>query len=233
MDLKVTLWQIVPYMGMESLQHPLAQNKSGLPSAHAYHVALESLLCTRSSEDGWRVLNETRSSCISHPGLLDIVIASNGLRCGIHLLAKGDRFGFHVANAATYMKEQGLQRLLVVNFATNIDNIVSECPVPPAEGVDVVQVLLNFETRAYSGYELKNADTLTFLQCYEKSEPDVPGAALGATMGASHWRQPVPTTRGITSGPGDAALTIGVSWNGEPASEVKCAAHSPLDDVLI
>jgi energy-coupling factor transporter ATP-binding protein EcfA2 len=143
-DLKATLWQIVPYMGMESLKHPLVRNKSGLPSADAYHFALESLLCTRSSEDGWRVLNETRSSCISHPGHLDIVIASNGQRCGIHLLAEGDRFGPHVANAATYMIEQGIQRLLVVNFATHIDNIVSECPVPPAEGVDVVQVLLNF-----------------------------------------------------------------------------------------
>jgi hypothetical protein len=81
---------------------------------------------------------------------------------------------------------------------------------------------------------LKNADTQTFHQCYEKSEPDVPaaGAALGATMGASHWRKPVPTTRGITGAPGDAALTIGVSWNGQPAREVKCAAHSSLDDVL-
>jgi len=143
--LQQTVLEALPFLDLDAVFHSFAQLKSGQPCEYAYHFQLFDILSRRSGEDGWRVLGETRNAAAPGPlRRLDLLIASNGQRCGIDLLVDGQHLDKHVyEQAGTYCEQQRLSSVIVVNFASSRRGIVERLREALPPGVEVLQVLVN------------------------------------------------------------------------------------------
>jgi hypothetical protein len=167
--LELTLFELLPFIDLDALYHPYALRANGQPCEFAYHFQLFDLMTHRVAEGGWKVLGETRNS--SAPGplrRLDLLIASNGRRCGIELLVDGAEFEKHVyEQAPTYLNQQSLSSVLVVNFfssSSSSDCIVERLPRALPRGVQVLHVLVCRAESALTPFKLGD-DGLSFKAC--------------------------------------------------------------------
>ena len=177
-NLMQTLMELLPYINVDALFHPYALLKRGAPCEYAYHFQLYDLLSHRAAEGGWRLLGESRNAKMpGHLRRLDLYIASNGHRCGIELLAEGDALIGHVyEQAPTYLTQQKLDSLLVVNFATIEAAVVPNVPRPLPAGVELLQVLVSRTAKTLTPYMLGGADGLT-----ATARPPITEDVAGAT----------------------------------------------------
>ena len=163
-NLKQTVLELLPFINLNALYHPFARLKSGQPCEYAYHFQLFDLLAHRVGDGGgWRVLGETRNSSLRGPlRRLDLLIASNGCRCGIELLVNGDQLEKHVhEQAPAYRAQQDLSSVLVLNFACSQSDIKNRLQNVPPSGVDLLQVLVDRPEESLTPYILEEADGCT------------------------------------------------------------------------
>jgi hypothetical protein len=155
-DPRKTILELLPSVNIGAAFHPFAVKKSGVPCQFAYHFQLFDLMSHRSSEAGWRVLGETRNANARPPlRRLDLLIASNGHRCGVELLVDGDEFDKHLREQApTYQVQQELTSVLVLNFACSAEG--------SAAGADVLQVRVDRDANTLTPWSLGD-DACTFV----------------------------------------------------------------------
>jgi hypothetical protein len=97
---------------------------------------------------------------------MDLLIASNGRRCGIELLVDGADFERHLyERAPTYLEQQTLSSVLVVNFSSSGDCIMERLPRALPRGVQLLQVLVcRADTSTLIPFKLGD-DGLSFKAC--------------------------------------------------------------------
>jgi len=155
-DLQKTVLELLPFLNLDAVYHPYALLKGGQPCEYAYHFQLFDLMAHRAGDGGWRVLGGTRNAAAHGPlRRLDLLIASNGCRCGVELLVDGKELDSHVyEQAAKYRSQQRLTSVLVVNFASSRSGIVHSVPTPLPVGVELLQVLVDRSAATLTPYTL-------------------------------------------------------------------------------
>mmetsp|Transcript_17533 Transcript_17533/g.26078 ORF Transcript_17533/g.26078 Transcript_17533/m.26078 type:complete len:648 (+) Transcript_17533:64-2007(+) len=160
-NLETTLLESLQYFSVESLFHPFALLSYGSPCEFAYHFQLCSILHSRGSDGGWRIVGESRN-CQAAGTLrrMGILIASNGHRVGIELLAEGAKLESHITEqAVTYKQQQELRELLVVNFchASAIDETVH-----PSDGIGVMHIIVDRERHSLTPVVFRDTSFVHF-----------------------------------------------------------------------
>ena len=163
--LQQTILEALPFLDLGAIFHSCSLLKRGQPCENAYHSQLFDILSHRLSEGGWRVLGETRNAFAPGPlRRLDLLIASNGQRCGIELLVDSASFYKHVdEQAGTYLAQQGLASVIVVNFVSSSSpgpGIVLKLRKQLPQGVELLQVLVDRTAMTVTPYALAD-DGLT------------------------------------------------------------------------
>lgn len=156
-DLITAVLEVLPFVDKPAIFHAYALRACGRPCESAYHFQLFDLLSRRTAEGGWRVVGQTCNANAPGPfRRLDLLISSNERTCGIDVLTDGKDMGKHVYELApAYMKQQHLSSVLVVNMAVEEASIVTELAQPLPEGVEVLQVLVDYADDSLTPYTLQ------------------------------------------------------------------------------
>ena len=106
-------------------------------------------------------MGETRNSSAEGPlRRLDLLVTSPTRRSGVELLINGKELEKHgYEQATTYLIQQRLDNVLVVNFASTDSGIVDRIPQQLPHGVGLLQVLVDFPSGRLTPYILQQ-DTL-------------------------------------------------------------------------
>jgi hypothetical protein len=234
-DLQRTVLEVIPYLNLEKLFHPLVRSKEGGPSEYryAYHSALYDLLRHRASDCGWQVFGETgKGGCGGSLRRLDIVIASDSTRGGIVLVVNAKDLETHLhEHAPTYKTQEKLNNVLVLNFASSRRGIADVVPTPLPAGVEMLQLLVHKDTKSFTPFtinedgvvnqqepvfEAGGIDDVSRLHSGGAGNPaEAPQCDLDADPGGSH-----------------CGIKLAVVWNGKPAREVLCPPNPTLTDAL-
>jgi hypothetical protein len=213
-DLKRTILELLPYVDIEALHHPLLLKVDGTPFDRAYQFALLDLLLHRVGDGGWHVLPQTTNSAIGSRKRLDILISATGTRCGIVLLADGD----DMDQAVVYAREESLRQVLVLYFAARHSAIVPALQRSAPDNVDVMQVYVNRIGRSFTTWNL-DVDRTSFKQVDQVKE--VTPAHIQAAMAAMHMHMeprysgapsPQKAYPPLSSGR-EAIMEVWVSWH--------------------
>lgn len=213
LDLLKAVVELLPFINLESVFHPSALLKSGQPCEYAYHFQLCDLMAHRAADGGWRVLGETRSPAAHGPlRRLDLLIASNGSRCGVILLVDGKDLALHVyEQAPTYRAQQRLSGVLVVNFACSAGGVLTSIPAPLSDGVELLQVLVDPSTSTLTPCKLDlDGRTAVALACLSSVVNDAVKESLVAPLaGLSESSKPTAVIHAGVEFGIDAATTVG------------------------
>ena len=123
LDLIGCIQQSLPLFDRKALYHQFSLKTNGFPAEFAFHFQLHSILSRMASRMNWITISEARNAAGKTRKRLDIFVANNGHKYGFELVgeaSKAELSGHYSKQAVVYKKELSLNKVLVVNFLSQL-----------------------------------------------------------------------------------------------------------------